>query len=481
MGFKARRRTRVRRTVLAVSLTIAIFASLFIWIVRPTYRQPPEPEFPVAASRAEAVLQDLAYLRVLAAYDRSFTKQTRAEFERRVALLEARAGDLDPAALEMGVAWAFAAAENAHSNARSAVRGLALNSLPLRLLWFNEGLFVIKADIGHQQLLGARVLAEGGIPVDQLAQELRRYTGGLPQFAFQFTAFLLESPQAMHAAGYLREPGEASLLFETDAGQFERVIAAGPQPVVMNADDARPIRDLSPVPRPNDDRRWMHVLDGKSLPLYLQNVDRPYWHTTLVDPKALYVQINTTRSMGKQSLPDFLAGRLIDIRRDAPSAVIIDLRFNTGGDYSLATEFTGSLPETMSPGSRLFVITSRSTFSAAITTAVHLKAYARHRPYTVYFVGEEPAESLQYWGEGKRLKLPNSQIAVRYASALHRHSGPCSIREVRECFLLDYLYPGAAVSSYKPDLPADLTFADYLALRDPAMERIARLLGQSDR
>jgi hypothetical protein len=172
---------------------------------------------------------------------------------------------------------------------------------------------------------------------------------------------------------------------------------------------------------------------------------------------------------------------LIDIRRDAPSAVIVDLRFNTGGDYALATEFTGSLPQTMSPGSRLFVITSRSTFSAAITTAVHLKAYARHRPYTVYFVGEEPAESLQYWGEGKRLKLPNSQIAVRYASALHRHSGPCSIREVRECFLLDYLYPGAAVSSYKPDLPADLTFADYLALRDPAMERIARFLGQSDR
>lgn len=477
-------RRRMHVAAVAAAIVVLLAGALLFWLLWPTYRPVPDLDFPPARTAAEAVRQDLAQLRHVMAYDRSFTPATRAEFDRRVAELERRAADLDRAALEAGVAWAVAAADNAHTSARSATRGLQLNSLPLRFLWFKEGLFVVKATPPYRDLLGARVVAIDDRPAAAAAASLRRYVGGPARYAGPLTPFMLASPQFLHAAGLARRADEARLRLELGGRVVERRIGAEPLSVVPPpGDQARPLRDLSPVDDALDRRRWIHLHDGRGrrLPLYLQRPDTNYWATRIEPLDAVYVQVNLTRDQADKDLPRFLDDVLAEVRRTTPRAMIVDLRFNVGGDYSLITGFTSGLPAAMAPGSRLFVVTSPVTFSAGIVFATQLKAYATRSGLSVSIAGEEAGDRRAYWGEGDRARLPNSGIMIRYATAYHDHRRGCAWHEARKCFLFDYFFARGVAESIAPDLSAPATFAAYRSLRDPALERIARALAAPPR
>src|SRR4029453_13276109 len=140
---------------------------------------PSPPQFVVPANRTEAHRQDLTYLKqALHQVDRSFSAAEWRTFDLRIDELAARAESLHAAAFEMGIAKAVATAANGHTNVLGALRGLTLNSIPLRFYWFNEGLYVVKADPGYVDLLGAKVLRIGGLTPAELVNASVSYVGG---------------------------------------------------------------------------------------------------------------------------------------------------------------------------------------------------------------------------------------------------------------------------------------------------------------
>lgn len=437
--------------------------------------KPPAPDFPKPANRTEANRQDLQYLRTAMRFDQSFSAEARAKFDAAVTELEARADRLDEAAFELGVARAVAFSDNGHSNARGISRGRALNSLPIRLNWFAEGLFVVKADPANADLLDAQVLQVGDQSIDAIVTAWRPYVGGPDILARAFVPNFVQSPQALHAAGLLPSPAEARLVFaKADGSRLERTLRAGPDSTNLPGRNDWPQRALSPVPIPTDSRPWVHSLDAtKPLPVYLQQPDTPYWHVFLPELDAVYVQINTTRTRGDQPLDAFLAQVLAEVEKQKTRNAIIDLRFNSGGNYMLVNEFSERLPKAIPANGKIFLLTGPDTFSAAIVMVARLKFFAGNRGE---IVGEPCGDREIFWAEGENITLPNSKISVRYSDGYHDwERGPNAPGPKQHAPNARY---GVAAGKLTPTIPAPPRIADYLAGKDSAFEAIKHALAK---
>jgi hypothetical protein len=478
----------VRILLGALGFVIAI-CSLIAYLVYPTFKSPPAPNFPAPQDGAEANRQDLKYLSTaLHSVDRSFTPEAWGSFDRAVEGLSSRAGSLDNASLEMGVAKALALANNGHTNAFGVRLGLTLNSIPLRFGWFREGLFVLEADASHADLAAAKVLAVEGRTPTQIARLVHEYVGGVPAYSCALSPHYLESPAALHAMGVLASPTTASFSFQLADGRIvERTVAAEDVPVngspritslqapfnIRIPLDLRllhsPLRDLSPLPVPGETMHWTHVLaHAKSLPVTLQHPDLFYWRQYLDGGRILFLQLNFIYdSPGDAPLEAFLDQTLQEAKEAHPSFAIVDLRNNPGGDYLKITDFTRKLPARIPKNGKLFILTSGYTFSAAISTAARLKYFAGDR---AVMVGEPVGDRGQMWAEAfSQIELPNSHLRVGYATKYHDWENGCAISDLFRCYLPNYFY-GVPAGDLSPSVSAPWSFPDYVAGKDTAME-----------
>src|SRR5262249_37701609 len=129
-------------------------------------------------------------------------------------------------------------------------------------------------------------------------------------------------------------------------------------------------QDLSPLAMTGT-RRWPAALapQAERLPLYLQHPERAYWFTHVQESGLLYFQFNRSESDAAGQSFEAFGDSLIAFGRSTPiRAVVVDLRFNSGGNLVVARDFVERLAREKwvdTPG-RLFVILGRCTFSAGL-------------------------------------------------------------------------------------------------------------------
>ena len=86
-------------------------------------------------------------------------------------------------------------------------------------------------------------------------------------------------------------------------------------------------------------------------------------------------------------------------------------------------------------------------------------------------VGEPVGDNLRFWANGgEQFRLPNSRIAMYAWSAREDWQDGC--RDFLRCFWLSKTFFGPTVKGLDPDLPVSISFEDYRAGRDPALEAI---------
>ncbi|HEV7326737.1 MAG TPA: hypothetical protein VGN91_16905 [Bosea sp. (in: a-proteobacteria)] len=461
-------RRRELRLLAVVATLLALVAVPLAAILYPTLKPYPKADFPAATSQRDRNLQDLAHLRRLPDVERSFTAQSRAAFEQAVAAIEARAGELDRAGLAMAAAKAVALADNGHTNVLGLASDNGFNAVPIRLGWFADGLFVIAADEERRDLLGGQVLGVNGRATAALVEALRPYVGGPANLAREFAPNLLISPELLHAAGLAAVANGSSFEIRfTDGRVAFAELAAKAAARAPATRFSWPKGNLTPSQLTG----WRHVLDGVALPAYLTRLDANYWHSYPASG-LLYVQINRVADQGPVGVAKYLSGLLDEATRKPVRNAVVDLRFNSGGDYTLTADFARKLPELLSPDGKLFVLTSANTFSAAISTAARLKHFAGPR---AVIVGEAMGDRSQFWGEGGMTVLPHSKLAVRYTTAFHDWEQGCSLSQVTSCFLLNYLY-GVPAGDLRPAITVVPSFADYAVGKDPLMAEVMRQL-----
>lgn len=474
--------TRLRYILVALAIVVT---PVLLWkiIQYPISLTPAPATFAPATSQAQANRQDLGYLsNTLHRIDRSFSAAAWAQFDEAIGELMQDAGKLNPAEFEMGVARALAFADNGHTNVRAAGWGLTLNAIPLRFGWFAEGLFVVATDPAHQDLLGAQVLTENGHPPEYLADVFRSYVGGPDSLAREVTPHFMKSPGALHAVGLADSPLSVQLALRwPDGRSIERTVAADPHPANgprvenLGGRDPRerwPRRDLSPSQLPNTLHPWVHILNGRTLPLSLQHLDKFYWQTRVAGGDVVYIQINATADQpGHLPLETFLQQTIDEIAAHPPQKIVLDLRANSGGNYALTADFTRKVPQALPRDSTIAILTTGNTFSAAIVTAARLKHFADGR---AAIVGEPMGDREQFWAEAAaRITLPNSRLVATYATGYHDWERGCSLSQLFIC-APENLYLGVAAGRLTPDVIVQWSFPDYLNSQDTALNTALR-------
>jgi hypothetical protein len=410
--------------------------------------------------------EDLIFLRdMFPRLDRSFVPDTVRTFRTRIEAALHRVITFTPAVFAMEVAHALAAADNAHT---TAVLFHQMRVAPVRLHWFADGLHVIRAATELPELVGSRILTIDGLTPEAWLARLRDYIGGNAARRRALSVFFLSSAEALSSIEPTAPPDTLMLAFCDRRGR-EQSCVLDSAPLTTNA-VIFPWRDPH-IGLARGELPWQQVLDRvRELPTFLRDPTRTVIHEWLPRRSMLYVAIRRVSDGDDFSLESHLAGIVEETAARRICNVLVDLRFNDGGNFMLARKFCQALPSILPPDGRLFVATNNQTFSAGIVVAALLKFHGGAR---TLIVGESPGDRSKFWADGGVFGLPRTDLPVRCATGYHDWEHGCRDFERGGWFNLLYSVPAG---SLEPTLAAPLTFADYERGTDPVMNAVCKWL-----
>jgi tetratricopeptide (TPR) repeat protein len=370
---------------------------------------------------------------------------SRAAFDSAVAALDHRIPSLQRHQIIIELARIVALVQDGHTNvAPTRDPKIGFSTLPVKLYFFQDGLFIRAAHRSQAGLAGAKILRIGRFTPDQAYARVRELVGRDNEMDARFFApFLLAMPEVLHGLGISSRVDQATFEIER-AGRRETVTLRAVAPAFMMPPDT----DVSWWP----DSSWTDMRRPGPRPLWLrENPLTEYWAQYLPDERMLYVQYNKVANKEGEPLPQF-SRRIRAMVDSAPvERVVLDLRLNRGGNGTLNRPLVRSLiamRKLEGPG-KLFVLIGRSTFSAAQFLVNDLEQYT-----DAVFVGEPTGGKANSYGDSRKITLPHSGLTVR-VSTLWWQEDPRDTREWKA-----------------PDVAAELTSEAYRNNRDPALEAV---------
>jgi hypothetical protein len=411
---------------------------------------------------AEAQRQDLELARSgYLAKEMAYTPQTRRLAAAKIDALEARAGHLSPPELLVGLGEVAGLADNAHSGIHyHSPAALPALRLPLRLLWFPDGLFVARASGAAEDLAGAQVLRVEGRTPDQLYARIKGLMGGKSIDRRKRLTELVESGgvlQAMHLAA--RADALTLTLKLPAGGVVTRRVAMTAQASQSPTADFE--RLWSPEPFPKE-TGWRAGLTPGDLPIYLRDADRPFRTVAFPERQAFYVQFRSNEDEDGYPIAPFLKTATAELEAAKPRDLIVDLRFDIGGNMLTTIDFMRRLPTLASR--RVYLLVGPYTFSAGIISAAAVKKAGGAK---VTVVGDELGDRPQFWSEGNVVRLPNSGLVLRYTDGQWDLDHGCAGKP--GC--MDR-YVDVNGVSLAPEISAPLTARAWRAKRDPALDAV---------
>lgn len=418
------------------------------------------PVYPTPKNRVEAWSQDIDALTTrFIELDQSFSPAERSMFLELLDRTKRELPQLNDNQVIARMASAIALARNAHTRLYLVRNATELRRLPVRLWWFSDGLRIVRSTPGHRALLGCRVDSIGGITARKARDMVAPAFAGNAQWVDYMSVYSLTTAELLNGFG-VTETADSVVYGVSDCAGGATSVVLNPLPLVKRSSAVEAWWDLSPR-FPGADTGWVQVLGSKAdkLPLYLTN-PKNYWFEYLPSSGILYFQYNRSQNMPGETVAQFGERLLAALEQHKPRAFVLDVRFNTGGNLTLSEDLMKRLIE-RTAGIARYVITSRVTFSAGISAAA---AWAESGNITI--VGEPVGDELDMWAEGGNVRLPNSGFKAHFANGLHSYSmAPCPVNV--PC-------TDRSVRTLRPNLPVNLSWKDYLAARDAAMEAVAK-------
>ena len=380
------------------------------------------------AARLEAWRQDLLQLdkELKSGHKELFHYLDQRSYESRLQDLLEQLEDLDDLEVLAALARLLAALGDAHTTLIFPAR----NFLPLKFLWFPEGIYVTGAAGNHGGLVGRKVEAVGGIPIGEVLDELTEVISHENEFFLrsQIPRYLSVA-DLLYGMSILENPGETLLtLSGTDGSREQR----------LGSVDAGAAQGIS--------EPWQ-----EDLPLYRRHPGRLYWYEFLEPSSTLYFHYGSCREMVDAPLEGVFEAIKGVLETAALRKLVIDLRGNLGGDSLLLEPFIQWLQAgKLQPGfPKLFVIIGRETFSSAL-----LNAYALKERAGAILVGEPSGGKPDSFGEVRTLTTGNFGLKVRYSTMFYSLEGD----EGRQALM--------------PEQTCIVTWGDYVRKGDPCMEWI---------
>jgi hypothetical protein len=309
---------------------------------------------------------------------------------------------------------------------------LTFHPYPIRFVWFSDGPAVTEANQQYKAALGARIVRIGTMTPEQLESAIApflSYENGVWLHEIS-RDFMLNREVADHF-GLANRDGSIAMTFTRPGSEPFQLKVAPAEDHMISAYEA------------------YHL----PVPLSRRHPDDWYWYEYLSNDHALYIQYNRCRDKKKEPFKDFAAGlfRFVDGAQGANKVerVIVDLRFNGGGDSGVIDPLINGLKSRpwLSTRGHLYVLTGSGTYSSGMMAAVEFR-----NSLHALLVGEPSGSPPNEYGEIKDFTLPNSKIDVQYTTRYFR------------------LLTDSNPQTLEPDLTVHRSIADFLSGRDPALD-----------
>lgn len=389
--------------------------------------------------------------------DAALSDSARREAWARLGELDRRLAALTDPEVAAELARIAALAGNAHTRVDPLRNRGVWRRFPIRIWKFPTGWRIIAVRPGHEALLGAVVVKIGGVSMDDAEAAVRPLFAGNDGWAAYMASYSLTSAEALSGSGW-PDPNMLALELETSTGRQEVSLPAEPSERRTRTEEnwwylAAGHPQL---------HRWRHA--AVQSPLVLQQPSLGYAYAEC-SQNIGYVRLNRTADQaGRPPMETWGTTLLERLERGPPARLIIDLRFNTGGDLSKALPLIAGLIDS-APGRQgaLTVLVNGQTFSAGITQAAWLKQNS-----TARFVGEPVGDHLSFWAEGDNVVLAGSGLTARYSTGAHHYQAGDPPDRMR-----DRLFFRLEAPDLDPDVLVPWTWEDFAAGKDTALDSTA--------
>lgn len=311
---------------------------------------------------------------------------------------------------------------------------------PYMMYEFSDGIYIRKASPEYKDIVGTKVLGIGKYSIEEAYKLVSPYMSTDNEMWFkEYVPIYLGCPELLEALGITDSPDSVTLKLEKEGKRFTKMISLS-----EGGDDlARTV-----LGRLKD---WPDARDtAKGDPLYLRNRELAHWFEYLPEKKLLYVQMKDVLNAKDETLEQFWARVFAEADDKKPDKLVLDLRYNGGGDNTLVKPIIrGIIQHTgIDREGRLYVFIGRQTFSAAQNLTNMLEKWTN-----AVFVGEPTGSHVNMYGDSVGYELPNSKMPVRISSLFWQNM---HARDERKWTA--------------PQIVAELSFDDYVNNIDPALE-----------
>jgi len=314
----------------------------------------------------------------------------------------------------------------------------SIKQLPFAMRWFPSGLYIVSAQPGYEEYIGASVHRLGNLTPDELLPKIGAQTSmDNAMNSLWVGPIFLGFPEVLRHLGCIDSLESVTVRLTTRAGQE---IA----------------REFSFAPRPFEDQNSLRAPAWVDTPpRWLQPTDLPFTLETL-DAGPLYVRFLAVRDGPEESISAFASRLIATIDEHDPPALIVDVRQNGGGNGNLLAPFLRALAhyQNTKPGRPIFMLTSRSTFSAA---QVFINLADRFLDIT--FAGEPSGSRANFAGESNLFTLPYSGVLANISNRYHQ---PSRFHDHRVWIA--------------PDVPVYHTAEDFFTGKDPVLDTVLHLV-----
>ena len=392
---------------------------------------------PARAQDSSERLEDLNALcsGIKAGHKNPFSVISKAEFNAQAQGIAARLDGMTDAQFYYELRALVASIGDAHTTIDyndswyTHLKALPFAVLPAQGHWYAAILPAQEAD-----MLGWEVLAIDGIPTAEVFERAKSIISHENDVwaaqQFSNTVNFLEALQFLGVAS-ADDAGVTLTLCEDDAAAPAQLfLSALSETEIMTADLARLTPQSAPVTAASGYYRALELDDG-----------------------AFFIQYNTCQEAPDMPMADFASAVGELLRAGNYGKLILDLRYNTGGNSAviepLIAELHAFLQEHDLP---VYALIGEDTFSSGIIGALDIR---KHLGATL--VGSPTGGSVNGYGELKSFTLPNSPMTVFYSTKYFN------------------LVPGYEGSSLVPDIAVEATIDDLIAGRDAVVNYVLGL------
>ncbi|MFN0173145.1 MAG: tetratricopeptide repeat protein [Saprospiraceae bacterium] len=374
-------------------------------------------------------------------YPHLFKKITQEKWDAEVEKLHQAIPSLQPTEILAGFGRTVASFGYGHTDIGWSRSPLKYHVLPINLYWFSDGIFIEGVHKDYQKILGAKLLKIEGMPVEQAMEAIRPL---IPveneQYFKSMGVFMLRVPEALHAQKVTKElKTKITLTLEREGKIFEHTVAG--------LDAQRAPTEYGYVIQDGND--WLSARDQKTMPYFLKNIEKIYYFEYLPEKKTLYVRHSQIQD-DEEPIPAFYKRVFDFIEKNDVERLVLDVRLNGGGNnYKNKPIVTGIIRcEKINQPGKLFVIIGRNTFSACQNLVNELSNYTN-----AIFVGEPTSENINFYGDNRRVELPNSKLQVFLSFAWWQDKPQWENADWQA-----------------PHLAVEMSFEDYRSNHDPVLE-----------